>query len=726
MVKKLSFIIIIFIASVSFGETELNVDVFWGWGGCCRPMEWTPVEIGINSPTTEAFAGTVYISAPQDGLNTMNIQHSFVFTPELPLQIPLVTKLAFSAPKADVSILGERGIRWSSSFQLWDYSRQNPSITVVNEDDVLIGVVGLRKFGLNALPEQTISRSTREYGSVYVKDKLARSVPWDWTGFTALDLLILYDPDWSLFNKQQLNAITEWVSNGGRLLIILGNNRLMADNPLSSLLPFEIQPARQIKIKTDTLSTLNLNSQEDANSVCSTLIARPDVNYVQMVVNCEQGCLFAKGRIGFGRAAVLAFDPSILGDSQLSSSTRFWVNIIKSIIDEDNSIDAMMTAQGRTRTSDFVNSPINRTDTFSRTIMAKDDRTKGQLDNINSRISQMRYSPYYIIGTAQAGNNAIMEHLYHITQLRPLSIWWVILLLILFAVLLGPVDYIVLKRLDKLPLTWITCCCWIVVFSAGAYYGVAAIRGGSTTLRVISVLDGIEGLSSGWATYYSGLFAPNSSDYKFDNLSQRQWWSGLAPTEETLYGYNREVIGRNIFFEQSEGKNHPYSVPISIWTMQCLLAEWPIEKMPATAAVSVEGNKVTVKIDNKSDKPIISGYVFFSNNRAVRFGGTGTKKSNEFSGTLEGFEGWRTDNLGRSYRYSSSFESNYSFKNEDAFFAQGTLTRTKAINSMLKEGAAAVCLEYRDAEIPFKIRKRSYATDHIQLVRLIVKPIVQR
>jgi len=53
---------------------------------------------------------------------------------------------------------------------------------------------------------------------------------------------------------------------------------------------------------------------------------------------------------------------------------------------------------------------------------------------------------------ANAGMNAVFEYLYVV--LKPLSIWWVIALLVLLAVLLGPVDYLVLKRYDKLPWTW--------------------------------------------------------------------------------------------------------------------------------------------------------------------------------------------------------------------------------------------------------------------------------
>jgi len=37
---------------------EFNVDLLCGWDGCYRPMEWTPVEIGVNSDLTEPFEGT--------------------------------------------------------------------------------------------------------------------------------------------------------------------------------------------------------------------------------------------------------------------------------------------------------------------------------------------------------------------------------------------------------------------------------------------------------------------------------------------------------------------------------------------------------------------------------------------------------------------------------------------------------------------------------------------
>jgi hypothetical protein len=47
-------------------------------------MEWTPVEVGISSDLKEPFGGTFIVSAPQDGLNTLNVMRAFVLTPESP------------------------------------------------------------------------------------------------------------------------------------------------------------------------------------------------------------------------------------------------------------------------------------------------------------------------------------------------------------------------------------------------------------------------------------------------------------------------------------------------------------------------------------------------------------------------------------------------------------------------------------------------------------------
>jgi hypothetical protein len=682
-------------------------------------MEWTPVEISISSSLTEPFAGSLTISAQQDGLNTLSIAHTFVLTPDIPLPVPLVTKLAFGADKCTVRIEDRRGrTRWHHDFELWDFSSRIRSLTAVGESDLLVGLVGRRKFGLLQLPQQSVCKSDRGMGKVYLKDKIARMVPWDWTGFVCLDLLVLYDPDWSLFSENQLNAIVQWVSNGGRLLLVLGSRPLDRGNPIAQMLPFEFQQAKQTTIASETLRNWRLNAGEPEDVVCWALKPRPDARLYETDGTEGEGCLFGTGYVGFGRVGVLAFDPSTMMNKQKVNSARFWVGRMGAVLEDSHIPSEFATAEQMRETRRRPRREVYRGLSSRRSIELG--------ENAEERPGDRRMEQMYNIGLAQFGNNAVMGYLYSISELRPLSIWWVIILLALLAALLGPVDYKVLKRMGRLPLTWVTCSLWIILFSVGAYYGVHALRSGRMQLRVVSVLDGVERSNYAWSTSYCGLFAPYSDAYRLKGLGDHQWWSGIAPVEEHLYAYGRQIGSRKIYCFQHDGGNLPYSLPINIWTMQCLLNESPAEQVPISAEVQQRGDQLIVSITNLSETPIKKGHVLLDNNRALVFGSVGANSTSEFSGVLRRWTGWDYDirqYVGGGYYYGDSGRQSQ-FKNETAYSAQGCLQRTQTIKAYLAHGAAVVCAEFDQAPISFGVKGRSCNYNHIQLVRLVVFPNV--
>jgi hypothetical protein len=692
-------------------EDPFNVDFFCGWAGHYRPMEWTPVEIGISSTLVEPFAGSVTILAQQDGLNSLNIVHTFVLTPDMPLHLPLVTKLAFAADKCTVRISDERNrTQWRQDFNLWDFSQRNRLLTAVGENDLLIGLVGRGRFGFLRLPKETVGQSPggrAEAGKVYVGDKLPRMVPWDWTGFVPLDLLVLYDPDWNEFRPQQLNAITQWVSNGGKLLVVLGSHPLALANPVAQLLPFELQDVKQITVPSEALEQWGLRSGEPETVAAWPLVPKARARFYEAETFDADDCLFATGYAGFGRVGVLAFEPSSMTDKQKANSAQFWVSRIRAILEDAHSLPRSTVARRL------------RSNRISRSI-----ELTGDAESITNRArnQRRRYNPSrYEVGQAHVANNAVMEWLYQ--GIRPLSIWWVIFLLTALAVLLGPLDYKLLKRKGRLPLTWLTCTFWIALFTIGAYYGVQALRGGTMDLRVISVLDGIEDSDHAWSTDYCGLFAPSSDDYRLESLQDDQWWSGIAPTQQSIYQHNREVAGRRIYCFQHDGGNLPYSLPINIWTVQCLLNESPLGKLPFKAKVQRHGDDIALNITNESQSAILEGYVLTGNDRGINFGPVRAGESKQFRYPLKTMRVW-----GSYDKYYTQRGRPYSgtFSNKDAFFAQGCLQRTRAIRAYLARGAAVVCAEYEQAPVSFAVKDRSCNPNHIQLARLVVFPIEQK
>jgi hypothetical protein len=676
-------------------KPEFNVDFACGWDGCYRPMEWMPVEVGISSNLTEPFGGSLVVSGPQDSQNRLHIVHPFVLTPNVALSVPLVTKMSFGIGKCSVTIRDEQGqTRSDQAIELWDPSGKSRMLQVVRDPDVLIGVMGQPLFSVLRLSQDTVAASSRGPGKVFVGHKTYRAIPWDWTGFVSLDLLILYNPDWTQLRPEQIRAVCDWVSNGGTLLLILGSHPLPADSPLLEIMPFSVGRPRQTTISEQVLARWELDSGSAETVTAWPLSLKPSA----LLMNPSESSsdLFGVGLAGFGRIAVLAFDPSQLSSGQAARSAAFWTNRIAACLSDQPASERAAdraTPAGAGR----------------RTIILSEKASEG---------SNTRPDHFYKTGVSQSFANHILEYQYDLKQMRPLSIWWVILILASMAVLLGPVDYFVLKRLDRLPLTWLTSIGWIAIFTVGAYYGVQALRGGRMQVRAVSVLDSIAGGPTGWATHYLGIFAPKSDDYQLEGLAARQWWSGLAAGTDEIYAQQGGFVTRQIYCQQIDGTNLPFSVPINIWTVQSLVGEAPSADMPFKATVERAGDTATVEITNSSEGPIRAGFVLFED-AYIEIPAMAAGRTMRLEQPIHPFNPWSP---GLSIQGFPAYPPGLRGVATGMFLSPECVNRTLAMYDYLRRGAALVCVEFSDASAPFRVKDHSYEAASVRWARQIVLP----
>ena len=87
-------------------------------------------------------------------------------------------------------------------------------------------------------------------------------------------------------------------------------------------------------------------------------------------------------------------------------------------------------------------------------------------------------------------------------------------LLIAYILLIGPINYLVLKRLDRREWAWITMPILIVVFAAGAYAYGAVLRVSDIIVNEIAIVRGAPGATEGSAQAYLGVFSPTRSVYQ--------------------------------------------------------------------------------------------------------------------------------------------------------------------------------------------------------------------
>ena len=89
-----------------------------------------------------------------------------------------------------------------------------------------------------------------------------------------------------------------------------------------------------------------------------------------------------------------------------------------------------------------------------------------------------------------------------------------IALLIAYIALIGPINYLVLRRLDRREWAWVTMPVLIVVFAVGAYGFGAALRGSDVLVNEVALVRGSPGATDGTAQVYLGVFSPSRGSYQ--------------------------------------------------------------------------------------------------------------------------------------------------------------------------------------------------------------------
>ncbi|MFN2484983.1 MAG: hypothetical protein ABR509_08710 [Candidatus Limnocylindria bacterium] len=88
-----------------------------------------------------------------------------------------------------------------------------------------------------------------------------------------------------------------------------------------------------------------------------------------------------------------------------------------------------------------------------------------------------------------------------------------LLVIVGYIVIIGPVSYVVLRRLDRRELAWVTAPLLVVFFSASSYGIGSATKGGDIILNEIAVIRTAGGGTAATVESYAGVFSPNRASY---------------------------------------------------------------------------------------------------------------------------------------------------------------------------------------------------------------------
>jgi hypothetical protein len=151
------------------------------------------------------------------------------------------------------------------------------------------------------------------------------------------------------------------------------------------------------------------------------------------------------------------------------------------------------------------------------TLLGFDPGTRWIADSTAARTLWRRVLPPMSNGALVVGNDGqLVGAVGQQPALALPPIGGLLALLFGYILLIGPINYIVLRRLDRREWAWVTMPVLIAIFAVGAYAFGAALRGLDVIVNEVAIVRGAPDATEGTAQVYLGVFSPSRGTYQIE------------------------------------------------------------------------------------------------------------------------------------------------------------------------------------------------------------------
>ena len=192
-------------------------------------------------------------------------------------------------------------------------------------------------------------------------------------------------------------------------------------------------------------------------------------------------------------------------------------------------------------------------------------------------------------------------------QVHKLPVTWLLLLLLVYLVVIGPLDRYWLKRIGRPMLTWITFPCYVVLFSLLIYFIGYKLRAGQSEwneLHVVDVLPRGDQAELRGRTYAS-VYSPSNQRYW---LECRQEYAALRG--EFSGQWNPGQSGEKATFLQAGDGAVKAEIFVPVWLPQLYVSDWwEPAAVPVAVSVARQGSGWEVKVENRTEQGLTNVHV---------------------------------------------------------------------------------------------------------------------
>lgn len=369
-----------------------------------------------------------------------------------------------------------------------------------------------------------------QYRPIVLVDLTGEEMPDRSEGLRTFDALLINDFDTSQLSQEQRQALQSWVQSGGRLVIGGGPGaaRTVAGLP-AGLVPLELGDLQQI----EQLPELAAFAETEEIRVPGPFAVAPgEVNSGRVLAEQAGAPLLVENQYGSGVVNYIALDLAGTPFDAWSGTTPFWEALLSPGAAYPNWLPP---------------------DIPQRQMMS---------DQMNYALSSL-------------------------PALDLPSVQGLAILLFVYVLLVGPINYLVLRYFKRLQWAWVTIPALTLVFSLGTFGLGFALRGNDVILNKIALVN-LQPDGSGQALTFFGLFSPAQRAYEVEVPGTRLL-SGLQNYYDPWSG--APASGNELTFIQSEPAV-VQGLAVNQWSMQAFQSEsdWSdIGSLSGTLQVNQEG-----------------------------------------------------------------------------------------------------------------------------------------
>lgn len=578
-------------------RAALQFDVFLGYDGIVPEASWFPLicEVKNDGPS---FTGIIEVSSGR--FNESQVRRVMVELPTGTLKrlvIPVFSTARYQS-SWDIRLLDERG-------RLRDEKPDFRPRRQVAAATTLIGALPRTATGVPTVRQITARDNELQPQGARIPTAILPDNPLVLEG---LDTIYLNSEKAIELNENQVNALLGWLNNGGHLIVAVEQISDVNATPwLRSIVPCDLTDVRPVPshselqewlrgsstVATDTETNrvrLRGKTRNSGANPFFEMASDPEFEKaeLQVAVGASKGGevqvsaggtpLLITSHQGRGRVTVLLFSPEREPFRSWKNQPSFWAKLTDVAPELFNAENVNYNARGGWSTDGVFGAMIDS------------------------------------------------------KQIRKLPVEWLLLLLIVYLLVIGPLDQYWLKRIKRPMLTWITFPCYVVLFSLLIYFIGYKLRAGETEwneIHLVDVLANREGAELRGRTYAS-IYSPVNATYKIE--SQQRFSTFRGEFQSSWNGGGQENERAEVY---QMGDNFKADIFVPVWTSQLYVSDWwQPAALPLSVAVAAADSGWSVTVKNLLDRPVTGAHLVVAG-RIMELGDLPAGQTKNFKFTKE-------------------------------------------------------------------------------------------